>query len=98
MTAGRNNMDRHPALMDPRAPLHEPDSRPARTIPWTFIWLGVLTLAVVAAVAWVLLNPGKLTPLSVNSSGNGGAAARDDDTGKKERAVAIARVDVEHGI
>jgi len=79
--------------MDPRTPMAAPESRAAR-IPWTFVWLGLLTLAVAGGVAWVVLNPSKLPFLSSNSGGNGNGAGED----KKDRAVVIAYVDVEHGI
>jgi len=80
--------------MDPRTPLAAPENRPARTmIPWTFVWMGALTLVVASVIAWVLLNHGRLMPTG-NGNGNGGG----DEDNKKDRAVAIAYVDVEKGI
>src|SRR4051794_862653 len=89
-------MDRHPALMDPRSPRPEPETRSAgRLIPWTFVWLGVLTLGVVAVVAWVLPHKGDLLPvLNVKSPP---ATNGEEEAGGKDRAVAIAHVDVEKG-
>lgn len=87
-------MDRHPALMDPRTPLPAPEARPARLVPWSFVWMGVLTLLVAGGLAWVLLNPGHLTTLNVNAP----AATGGGDDPKKDRAVAIAYVDVEQGV
>ena len=87
-------MDRHPALMDPRTPMPEPESRPARSIPWTFVWLGLLTLGVAGGIAYVALNPGKVLPTSINSPAANGSS----DDSKKDKAVAIAYVDVEQGI
>jgi multidrug resistance efflux pump len=80
--------------MDPRTPLHEPEGRPARHVPWAFVWLGVLTLGVAGAVAWVVMHPGSVLPSNINApAGNGNG-----DDSKKDRAVAIAYVDVEQGV
>jgi len=83
--------------MDPRTPLPSiPERRPARAFPWTFVGLGVLTLAVAGAIAYVALNPAGLPALNVNPSA--GTAGHPGEGEKKDRAVAIAYVDVEKGL
>src|SRR4051794_28284955 len=91
-------MDRHPALMDPRTPLPSvPEPRPARAkTPWTLIGLGVLTLVVAGAVAYVALNPTGVPVLNVKASP--GTTGHPGEGEKEDRAVAIAYVDKIDGI
>jgi len=84
--------------MDPRTSLPERPERPARSIPWAYVWFGVLLLTVAAGVAWFTLGPRTLPTTTLNVPGGGAEDRGSGGDAGLNRAVAIARVDLERGV